>query len=64
MVMGAPGDAQGRVGVVSAGAGGAVAVWEQNGDVSGEAAYLAADAACFISGAARGVRALKAVEAA
>jgi alpha-L-fucosidase len=56
MVIGAPHDAAGRVGVVSAVAGGTVAVYEQNGDVSGAAAYSAADAACFISGAAAGQR--------
>ena len=52
MVLGAPGDGAGRVGVVTAVAGGSVAVLEQNGDVSGAAVYQAADAACFISGAA------------
>ena len=54
MVMGQPRDPAGRVGVISAVAGGTVAVFEQNGDVSGTAVYQAADATCFISGAALG----------
>jgi hypothetical protein len=51
MVIGAAGDAASHAGVISAVTGGTVAVWEQNGDVSGTFAYPSALAACFITGA-------------